>query len=303
MAGTADTQAPAVASAPSAPRTPGCVWHNGVFLAPDDVRVSPFDFGWLYGDGLFETLRTYGRRPFLLSAHLARLARSADQLGFPPLPSEAEFEAAVLGAVERAGLPEAYIRITVTRGIGTAGLDPAGCKTPTVLVAALTLRTWSAALYSEGARLTVLWPRGHQDWPLPTIKSISYQRTVIARAELKRRGADEGIYLDEDGCVTETSVSNLFIVRGKTVLTPPATRCLPGITRAEVLDIAREAGLDAREESLRPEDLRAADEVFLTGSLAELVPAVQLDGHMLGSGRPGPVWNQLRSLYLARTRM
>jgi len=280
--------------------TEGCVYVNGVFVPPAQATVPAFDHGYLYGDGLFETLRTYGGEPFRLDAHLARLESGLAELAIRGVPPARELRALVLETLARARLPEAYLRITVTRGVSTRGLDPAGCDTPTVLIAALPLRTYPEAHYTDGIAATVLWARPTQVHPPPTLKSTSYQHTVVARLELSRRGVQEGFFVDEAGQVTEGTVSNVFAVMGGVLVTPPRDICLPGITRAEVLSIARASGLPPREEPLPARALPEAEELFVTSSLAELLPVVRIDQSRIGTGRPGPVYQRLHGLYRQR---
>ncbi len=275
----------------------GCTWVNGVFAAPAEAKVNAQDHGVLFGDGLFETLRTYGGVPFRLAAHLQRLAVGATELGFPALPAAAELEAVVKEALARAGLPEAHLRITALRGVSRGGLAPSGCEAPTVIISALSLPELSR---EEGLKATLLWPRERLDRPPPWVKSTSYQRTVLARAELARRQVDEGFYLGEEQTVTEGTASNVFALCPDGLVTPPTDRCLPGVTRAEVLSLAAEQGVPTVERPLRVEELRAAQEVFVTSSLAELRPVVWLDGVALGPGVPGPLWRQLLEGYRFR---
>lgn len=281
--------------------TEGCVYVNGAFVPPAQATVPAFDHGYLYGDGLFETLRTYGGVPFRLDEHLARLEEGLSVLAIRGAPPARELRARVLETLGRARLPEAYLRITITRGVSSRGLDPAGCDAPTVLIAALPLRSYPPAHYAEGIAATVLWARPTQVHPPPTLKSTSYQHTVVARLELSRRGVQEGLFVDEAGHVTEGTVSNVFAVIGGALLTPSRNVCLPGITRAEVLAIAREADLRTGEQPLLASALSGAEEVFITSSLAELLPVVRIDQSVIGTGRPGPVYQRLHGLYRQRT--
>lgn len=281
--------------------TEGCVYVNGAFVPPAQATVPAFDHGYLYGDGLFETLRTYGGVPFRLDEHLERLEEGLAKLSIRGAPAAHELRARVLETLEHSRLPEAYLRITITRGICARGLDPGEGDTPTVLIAALPLRTYPPAHYAKGIAATVLWARLTQRHPPPTLKSTSSQHTVLARLELSRRGAHEGLFLDEAGHVTEGTVSNVFAVMGGALLTPPRSVCLPGITRAEVLVIAREVGLHTQEQPLLASALPEAEEIFITSSLAELLPVVRIDQAVIGAGRPGPVYQRLHGHYRERT--
>jgi len=278
----------------------GAVCLNGRFLRPDEATISPFDFGFLYGDGLFETLRTYGGRPFRLNAHLARLAAGLDALAIRGAPSSDVLRGWVLETIARAEIPDAYVRITVTRGMGIAGLDPAGCGAPTVFIVALPLRGGPPSS-NAGVKAIFLWPRHPEDHPRPTLKSTSYQRSVLARAQLTREGAREGFFFDHDRHVTEGSVSNIFAVRGGILWTPPADSCLPGITRAEVLELARAEGLPTREEELNRHFILSVEELFITSSLMELLPVVRVGDATIGAGVPGPWTQRLLQRYREQT--
>ena len=285
---------------PVEPSPAGCVCVDGVFFAPDAARAPALDHGVLYGDGLFETLRTYGGVPFRLDGHLARLEHGMRALEFPAV-ERARVRALTLETIDRAALADAHVRITVTRGVSDLGLDPAGCAAPTVIISALPLRPFPDRLYAEGVEAIRLWPRHPGDRPPPWVKSTSYQRTVLARVELRRRGAHEGFFLDVDGSVTEGTVSNVFALSRGVLRTPPATVCLPGITRAEVMELAREVGgLEVREEVLSARLLDDADEVWATSSLSEVLPVVRIDGRSVGSGVPGEMAARLRAAYRRR---
>lgn len=275
---------------------PGSAWLNGTFSTLDELRISPLDAGFLYGDGLFETLRTHGGRPAFLGRHLERLARGAEALGIRGLPP---LRRVVNQVISRSGLTECTVRITVTRGVGTAGLSPEGFGAPTVLVTAQPLRTWAPEVYARGARVGLLWRRSAEAWPRPWVKSTSYQGAVMARRTAVDRGWDEGLYLEDAwDHVTEGATSNVFVVLAGRLSTPPAEVCLPGITRGVVLRLARRAGLKAEECALPVDILQRAEEVLLTSSLAGVVPVTSIDGHPVGKGVPGLAFKKLRKLYL-----
>jgi branched-chain amino acid aminotransferase len=275
----------------------GRIFVDGTPFAPGSAQVAVLDHGYLYGDGVFETIRTYGGRLFRLEAHVARLLEGLAEVHIGGAPSASEIASQVLAALDAAGLPEAYCRITVTRGVGTRGLDPAGCSKATLVVAILPLRTYPDAVYATGMKAIVLWPRHMGDRPPPSVKSTSYQRGVLARIEIARRGVGEGFFLDEAGNVTEGSVCNVFAIEGNTLATPPPNVCLRGITRAEVLALAAAQGMRVVEEPLSVARLSAADEVFVTSSLAELVPIVRIEEKVVGSGTPGPAHKLLLARY------
>lgn len=265
--------------------------------------MSAFDRGFLYGDGVFETLRTYGGTPFRLDAHLARLGDALAEVGITGAPGPAELGRIVAETLARAELPEAYLRITVTRGEQIeGGPEPRLDVQPTVVVTALPLRQYPAVAYERGVSVVVLWPRNVADRPAPGVKSTSFQRGVLGRRQVASRSAQDGLYLDGCGNVTEGTVSNVFVVEHGALRTPPREVCLAGVTRAEVLAIARGRGLAVVEAPVPVDLLHRAEEVFLTNSLAELLPVVEIEGRPVGSGCPGPIWRQLLLAYRERTR-
>jgi branched-chain amino acid aminotransferase len=276
----------------------GCVYVDRAFFAPEEARVSAFDRGLLYGDGVFESLRTYSGSPFRLEAHLARLAIALDEIGIVGAPSSAELQQIVAETLARAKLPEAYLRITVTRGkqIGGGHAPRAGIE-PTVMVAALPLQPYPVTAYERGVSAVLLWPRNVADRPAPAIKSTSFQRGVLGKRHVASRDAQEGLYLDGCGNVTEGTASNVFVVENGALHSPPPSVCLAGVTRSEVLAIARYRDFETVEAPVSIERLYQADEVFLTSSLAELLPVVEIEGRPVGSGRPGPLWRRLWLAY------
>lgn len=282
---------------------PGCVYVDGTFFTPEQARVSAFDRGFLYGDGVFESLRTYEGSPFRLDAHLARLAEALDEVGITGAPDPAKLQAIVAETLIRAELPEAYLRITVTRGEQIEGGPAPGVDLePTVVVAALPLRRYPPAAYERGVSAVLLWPRSVADRPAPAIKSISFQRGVLGKRQLAERGAQEGLYMDDCGNITEGTVSNVFVVKDGALRSPPREVCLAGVTRREVLAIARDQGMEAQEAPVPVELVHQADEVFLTSSLAELLPVVEFEGRPVGTGCPGPIWHQLLLAYRETAR-
>jgi branched-chain amino acid aminotransferase len=277
----------------------GCVYVSGIYSRPSDARVSAFDRGLLYGDGVFESFRTYGGAPFRIDRHLARLAASLDAVGIRGVPASPALADVARETVARSGLSEAYIRIAVTRGADLHGLLPRPGLPPTVIVAALPLRSFPVGLYDDGATAVLLWSRADDDEPRATVKSSSYLRGVLGRMRAADRGATEGFYLDSRGNVTEGTVSNVFAVTEGELRTPPVDVCLAGVTRAEVLALARERGLRSVEAPIPADVLLRSDEVFVTSSLAEVLPIVEVDGTSIGDRRPGPVTRRLLDAYRA----
>ena len=277
------------------------IYIDGTFFSRDDARISVFDHGLLYGDGVFEGLRVYRRRVFRLDAHLARLADSAHaiSLALPlDLPALAE---AVRQTVRITQQENGYIRLVVTRGDGPLGLDPTTCARPRVIIIVADLAVYPAALYDSGVRVITA---GTRQVPAacvdPRIKSLNYLKNVLARLEAHAAGAAEALMLNAEGFVAECTADNVFAVRSGAVKTPPATEgALGGITRDAVRELAEAEGLTWREERLGRYDLFTADECFLSGTGAELVPVIALDGRTIGGGNPGPVTRRLTERFRA----
>jgi len=274
------------------------VWMNGILVDAGEARVSVFDHGLLYGDGVFEGIRYYHGRAFRLSAHLARLVRSAACIDLA-LPYSAEALASAVGTViEASGMPSGYVRLLVTRGEGTLGLDPRSCKAPATFVLAAPLRVFEAV--RAGASVVVASTRqAPADVLDPRIKSLNYLNRLMARLEAIRAGADEAVMLNARGLVAEGTTDNVFVARGGILLTPPASDgALEGITRGAVLELAQALGIEAREVSIGTYDLRAADEAFLVGTAAELVAIRTVDGRELPAC-PGPLFGKLEPAFRA----
>ena len=267
------------------------VYVDGQFYPADEARISVFDHGFLYGDGVFEGIRAYSGRVFRLTEHLDRLYRSAKaiMLDIPLTPEE--MRDVVLESCRRNGLRDAYIRLVVSRGRGDLGLDPRKCPHASVVCIADSITLYPAELYEQGMRImTVPTRRNGVENLSPGIKSLNYLNNIMAKIEGIRAGYSEVLMLNDAGYVVECSGDNIFLVRGGRLLTPPAwVGILEGITRAAVMELARAAGLEVREEVLTRVDVWTADECFLTGTAAEAIPVVECDGRVIGGGRPGPV--------------
>jgi branched-chain amino acid aminotransferase len=271
------------------------VWMNGRLLDESRATLSPFDHGVLYGDGVFEGIRFYGRRPFRLGAHLDRLWRSAAALDLT-IP----FDRGALGRAmdELIGASDdgdGYVRLVVTRGAGDLGIDSRSCPRPSVYLAAGPVAMLGAADSRAGITAVVASIRQTPPDALDArIKSLNYLPRVLARLEARRAGADEAILLNHRGTVAEGSVDNVFAVHAGVVRTPPATDgALEGITRGAVLELARAAGIPVAEATLGAYDLITADELFLTGTAVEMVPVRAVDGRGIGAGGPGPIFSRL----------
>ena len=272
---------------------------NGEIGPADAARVSILDHGFTFGDGVYETLRTYGGRPFRLDRHLVRLRASADRLGIAVPRGDAELSRELEALLARASNPESYIRIIVTRGQGDISYNFERVKGPTVVMVAKPLPGYPAAHYADGVDVVVASVRRNHRLSLdPIIKSCNLLNNILAVREAQARGAVEALLLNLEGEVAEGASTNVFAVRAGTVLTPPlAAGILAGITRDVVLELAPRLGLPAREERLTLGDLLAADEVFLTSTTRELAPVARVDGRPIGGGRPGPLTRRLLAAF------
>ncbi len=280
------------------------IWLDGEWHDRDTAKVSVYDHGLLYGDGVFEGIRVYGGKVFRLAEHVDRLYDSARALWLEvPIPRE-ELGRVIEEAVRRSGLVEAYVRPIVTRGVGDLGLDPRKCVRPSVIVIVDAIRMWSAELYDRGLNvITAATPIPHRESLSPRVKSLNYLAHILARIEGINAGADEVLMLDSAGHVAEGSGENVFVVRDRVIRTPPAwSGILRGVTRDAVIELARGAGYDLREEVLNRYDIYTADEAFFSGTAAEVVAIRALDGRAVGAGRRGPVTADLAERYRALTR-
>jgi branched-chain amino acid aminotransferase len=277
------------------------IWMNGRITDAADARVSIFDHGLLYGDGIFEGIRFYGGRPFRLEEHLARLERSAAAIELALPYARDALRAAIDAVIVRAGAPDGYLRLVVTRGEGDLGLDPRSCKHPTTIIAAAPVRFFENA--DAGVAVIVASTRqAPADVVDARIKSLNYMNRLLARLEAIRAGADEAFMLDARGHLAEGTTDNVFLVRDGVLLTPPVTDgALEGITRAVVLGLAKDLGLATLEASVGTYDLRAAEEAFLVGTGAGLVPVRCIDGRPVGSC-PGPLFARIRDAFDALVR-
>lgn len=300
------TASPTVAPSASAPKTAGrtVVWLDGQWLDKESATVSVFDHGLLYGDGVFEGIRVYGGKIFKCVEHLDRLYDSAQALWLSiPMPKD-EMLAVTEEAVRRSGLQEGYIRHIVTRGVGDLGLDPRKCLRATVIIIVDTIALWPSQVYETGLRVvTAGTPIPHREALSPRVKSLNYLPHIMAKAEGIQAGADDVLMLDASGYVAEASGCNIFVVKGRAVTTPPASAgILKGVTRDTVLDIARAAGYEVHEALINRYDVYTADEVFFTGTAAEVVGIREVDGRRIGAGKPGPVTHDIAARYRALAR-
>ena len=280
------------------------VWLNGKLVDREDAKISVFDHGLLYGDGVFEGIRSYNGRVFRLKEHIRRLFDSANGIRLAiPLAAD-ELAKAVADTLQANGLKDAYIRVVVTRGVGTLGLDPNRCQSPAVFIITDKIVLYPPELYENGLEIiTAATMRNHPNAVNPRLKSLNYLNNILAKIEAIDAGTLEAVMLNHQGFVAECTGDNLFIVRDGVLFTPPiAAGILEGITRDEIIAIAGDFDIKVREENLTRYDLYVADECFLTGTAAEVVPVVRIDKRTIGDGHPGPVTKRLLEKFHRRTR-
>ena len=280
------------------------VYLNGKFVDRAQATVSIFDHGLLYGDGVFEGIRSYGGLIFKLKEHIDRLFESAHAIMLTIPHTKSELIDIVKQSLRVNKLHDAYIRLVVTRGEGDLGLDPRKCARPTVFVIADRIELYPKKLYEQGLELiTVATQRNVPEALNPQIKSLNYLNNILAKIEAITAGYEEAIMLSASGYVTECTGENIFIVKKKTLLTPPPyIGVLRGITRQTVMDLASGLRLDVREELLTRYDSFNAEECFLTGTDAEIVPVVKIDGRVIGTGKPGAVTTRLQQGFRRLTK-
>lgn len=286
-------------SGAAARRREARVWIGGRIVPASRARVPVTDHGLLYGDGVFEGIRVFGRRVFRLDDHLARLAAGAKALALELPGGLAGVREVVLDTVRAHGGADVYVRLLLTRGEGPLGVDPTTCRTPRLICIVDEIALFGEAVLRRGLDLvTVSLRRPAPDVLDPRVKSLNYLGSALAKLEARQRGADEALILNAAGLVAEASVANVFVWRGGELATPPATDgALEGITRRTVLELAGRLGIPARERSLGRFDFFAADEAFLSGSGAGIVPVRSLDGRAVGAGVPGPLCAKLRAAF------
>jgi branched-chain amino acid aminotransferase len=275
------------------------VYIDGQFLPKEEAKVSVFDHGYLYGDGVFEGIRAYNGRVFKLDEHLKRLYDSARSIMLDIPISIQEMEAAVLETLRRNNLRDAYIRLVVSRGIGDLGLDPRKCEKATVVIITDKIKMYPQETYENGLKLvTVPTRRNIPEAINPMIKSLNYLNNILAKLEAIRSGVEEAIMMNNEGYVAECTGDNIFIISNGVLITPPASvGALKGVTRDTVLELAVKAGIPTREVVFTRHELYVADEAFLTGTAAEIIPVVEIDSRPIGSGKPGKLTTELISSY------
>ena len=281
------------------------IYCNGAFVPEEEAKVSVFDHGFLYGDGIFEGIRAYHGRVFKLAEHLKRLYESAKSIQLNIVISKDEMQEVVLETLRKNDLKDAYIRLVVSRGKGDLGLDPIKCPRAAIFCIAAQIKIFEPSMYEHGLEVkTVAIRRNNPDSLSPRIKSLNYLNNILAKLEANQAGVVEGIMLNQEGYVAEGTSDNIFIVREGVLITPPLSAgILEGITRDSVLQLAKKLGIEAREELFTRHDLYTSDECFLTGTAAELIPVIRVDGREIGAGVPGEVYKQLLEVFRDLTRV
>ena len=280
------------------------IYIDGKFYSEANAKISVFDHGLLYGDGIFEGIRFYNGRVFRLEEHLLRLWDSARSICLEIPTTMPDMTEAVLETIRQNHLRDGYIRLLVTRGIGNLGLNPTQCKSPSVIIIAATIALYHEEFYRKGLTIVTCATRRSSPAALnPAVKSLNYLNNVMARIEANLAGADEALMLNDAGNVAECTADNVFIVKHGQIFTPPvAAGALRGITRSVVFEIAAELGVKVRETDITRHDVFVADECFLTGTAAEIVPVVKADGRSIGNGTPGPITARIIARFRQVTR-
>lgn len=278
------------------------IYLDGKLVDAAEAKVSVFDHGLLYGDGIFEGIRLYGGNVFRLKEHLERLEYSAKALLLKLPMTRKEFSDAVCETCRANGLTDGYIRLVVTRGVGDLGLSPWLCPKPSVFIIADKIALYPTEYYEKGLEIvTVATRRMSPAAVSPSIKSLNYLNNILAKIEARQAGALEAIMLNEQGFVAECTGDNVFVVHKGKIYTPSAQQGgLKGITRDSIFDIAAGIGLSVEEHDLTRYDVWNADEVFLTGTGAEVIPVVKLDGREIGTGKPGPIFAKVLAAFRQR---
>lgn len=275
------------------------IYINGSLVLQEEAKVSIFDRGFLYGDGLFETMRSYSGHVFRLGYHLSRLFSALKILNISIPFDPPQLKKAVYHTLKANNLSEAYIRLAISRGEGSLGSSPASCRSPKVIIITKNFEPYPAISYQEGLKAVVVSTRQNAASPLSQMKSANFLNYILARMEATSKGVDEGILLNTEGYVAEATTSNIFIVRDGTLSTPSeGSGILPGITRQAILEISSSTGIiNAFERKIALDELFESQECFLTNTLMEVMPLVEIDGIPIGNGKPGPLTIKLHQAY------
>jgi len=274
------------------------IYLNGKYVTKENAKISVFDHGLLYGDGVFEGIRSYKRLVFKLDEHIDRLYETAHTLMLKIPLTKAQMSRAIVSTLKENGLDDAYIRVLVTRGEGDLGLDPRKCQgQPAVIIIADKITLYPADLYKRGLEIiTVPTLRNHPEALNPRLKSLNYLNNILAKIEANNSGFNEAIMLDNQGFVAECTGDNIFIIKNGQMLTPAQGR-LRGITRDAVIELARKNKISASETMLTRHEIFNADECFLTGTAAEIIPVIKVDGRVIKDGKPGKITKRMMQLF------
>ncbi len=273
------------------------IYLNGEFVTESDAKVSVLDHGFLYGDGVFEGIRMYSGCIFKLKEHIDRLYDSAKVIMLNIPMSKDEMISAIVETVKRNGLSDGYIRVVVSRGVGDLGLDPRKCPRPSVVIIADNIKLYPQELYTKGLSIiTVPTRRNIPEALNPQVKSLNYLNNIMAKIEAVHRGYEEALMLNHEGYVAECTGDNIFMIKASVLITPPTSvGVLKGITARTVMEIAARLGMEVKEERFTRYDLYTADEVFLTGTAAEIIPVIKIDDRLIGEAKPGKfTWDIIR---------
>jgi len=267
------------------------VYLNGKFVDKKEAKISVFDHGLLYGDGVFEGIRSYNRLVFELREHVDRLFRSAEAIKLKVPMSKSAVIKAVTDTLKKNKLNDAYIRLVITRGPGDLGLDPRKCKKGgSIFIITDKIALYPKKFYEDGLHITTARTRKSHIYAIdPNIKSLNYLNNILAKLDAIEKGSPEAIMLTHDGFVSECTGDNIFIVKKGGLLTPPRNISLRGITQKAVEKIGRKIGIPFKEKNMIPDEIYKADECFLTGTAAEIIPVTKVDRYKIGNGRPGPI--------------
>jgi branched-chain amino acid aminotransferase len=284
--------------------TPLKIWIDGKFLDKENAKISVYDHGLLYGDGVFEGIRVYRGRIFECEAHLRRLFDSARAIRLTPPFNAEELKAAMEQAVKINNFSDCYIRLVITRGVGYLGLNPNKCPNPSVFIIADTIELYPPEMYDKGMSIiTSTVVRTHPNSLSPRIKSLNYLNNILAKIEAADAGVPEAVMLNQEGNVAECTGDNIFIIRAGEVQTPTTSDgILEGVTRGVMLQLCGKLSIPCIEKSLQRHDLYIADECFLTGTAAEVVPVTKIDGRPIGMGNPGPITRRLIEAFRKHVR-
>jgi len=277
------------------------IWLNNRIVDEKDANISVFDRGFMYGDGVFETMRGAAGVVFKLDEHLDRLYKSF-KITAIKIPYSKDFlKKQIYQLLKINKLKDAYIRLTVTRGTGTLGLAKIECENPTVVITAKQFSPYPAWMYKKGIRVKIVKVRQNENSPVSGIKSVSFLNYILARLEAKKVGFDDAIMLNSKGRISEATVSNVFLIKREVLVTPSLkSGILPGITRKVIIKSASQLGIRVKESVVAPKDICNADEAFLTNSMMEVMPVVRVDNKIIGSGRPGALTKKIHEFYRTR---